>query len=135
MFDLFDCSRQLDAGVNDPMLVFEERGQRTEANVTIFIDRRSNHCAAMLTVPRRVVCPAAEQRNPERSPAHHHGGRDTCVVGCGWRVLTLGFYGAHRAAPTPSSLSSSNFRRRRRLVISCMWRIVSSPNFDCTILR
>ena len=74
MLDLVDRAAGLVARIDDSQPVFEERRQTPAGDVAVFIDRRGKDRAAMLAVPRRVVGPAAEERDPEGGAGDDHAG-------------------------------------------------------------
>src|SRR5579864_1832104 len=75
MLDLFDGLRQLYAGVNDAVAVFEERRQVAKGNVTVLVDGSAENGTAVLVIPHWVIGPTAKERDTEGCPAHDHGCR------------------------------------------------------------
>src|SRR5690606_13470348 len=84
MLDLLVILHQLDARVDDAVLVLEERRQAPHADVAIFVDRHAQHGAAVLAIPGRVIRTSAEQRNAEGGAADDHA---TSREGCGSRAM------------------------------------------------
>ena len=74
MLDLVDRAAGFVARIDDAEPVFEERRQSAAGDVAVLIDRRGKDRAAVLAVPRRVVGPAAEERDPEGGAGDDHAG-------------------------------------------------------------
>src|SRR5580704_4779092 len=59
--------------IRNAAVVLKKRRQPARGDVTGFVDRRGQHRAAMLTIPHRVVGPAAKKRYPKWSARNDHG--------------------------------------------------------------
>src|SRR5579883_3511498 len=97
MLDLFDVVHELDARVDDAVLVLEERRQVAHTDAAIFVDRHAEHGPAVLAVPDRVIRAAAEQRDPERSAADDHATLRTArdrALPAEWRPRALAITGS-----------------------------------------
>ena len=73
MADLVDRLAVLVLGVDHAEAMLEERRQVAAGQVAVLVDRRGNHRAAVLPIPRRIVGAAAEKGNPKRRSADNHG--------------------------------------------------------------
>src|SRR6478609_771767 len=72
MLDVLIGSGMLDTRVRDAGAMVEKRRQVPATDVTIFIDRRGEHRAAVVSKPCRVVRAAAEKRDAKGSSADNH---------------------------------------------------------------
>src|SRR5262245_12970980 len=72
MRDLGNLADVFDERVDDPELVRKKRRQLADADVTVLINRRSEHGSAMFAIPARVIGSAAEKRDPERGSTDDH---------------------------------------------------------------
>ena len=122
----------LDFRIDDAVLVLEERRERANGQVAVLIDGHTEHGAAMLADPIRVIRPAAEQRHPERRPADDHPPPNIQASG-------LKQPQAHQQLPAYAAdngtVSSSKRRASRWLLISATWRRVTGPKRLSTISR
>src|SRR5436309_1137685 len=73
MGEIINRVAHLDFGVHDPVAMLEERRQIPAGQVTILIDGRGQHRAAVSPVPLGVIGPAAEKRNPKWGSTDNHG--------------------------------------------------------------
>src|SRR5512135_3413637 len=73
MAHLVDRLATLNLGIDHADTVFEEGRQIPTGQVAILVDGCRQHRATVLAIPRRVICPAAEERNSIRSPTDDHG--------------------------------------------------------------
>jgi hypothetical protein len=62
----------LNVGINDAVLVLEERGQTPAGNVAILVDGRCENGAAMFPKPSGIVSATAKEGNSERGTRDNH---------------------------------------------------------------
>jgi hypothetical protein len=72
MNDLFNSLAILHPGVDYAVAVFEEGREVATRYVTVLIDGGSQHGAAMLAVPGRIVGASAKKRDAKRSSTDYH---------------------------------------------------------------
>jgi hypothetical protein len=52
--------------------MFKERRKITACEIAVLVDGGAEHCAAVISVPRRVIGAATKKRNAKGSPADDH---------------------------------------------------------------
>src|SRR5262245_26300845 len=72
MLDLLEIVHQLDARIDDAVLMLEEGRQPAHADVTVLVDGHAEHGAAVFAVPGRIVGPASEEGDAEGCAADDH---------------------------------------------------------------
>src|SRR5262245_11125513 len=88
MLNLARFAHQLDLRIHNAGAMLEKRRQSPRTDIAIFVDRASDHRAAVLAEPIGIIGAAAEQRKSEWRSADDH----VCKP---------------RVAPSPSTLSAS----------------------------
>ena len=73
MLDFIDGLCQFDLRINDAMPVFKKGRKLAKADVTVFVDCRSDYSSAVLAVPGGVIRPSSKKGDSERCSAHDHG--------------------------------------------------------------
>ena len=72
MLDFIDGLCQFDLRINDAMPVFEKGRKLAKADVTVFVDCRSDYSSAVLAVPAGVVGPSAKKGDAKGCSADDH---------------------------------------------------------------
>src|SRR5262249_59328999 len=75
-------AHKLDLRIDDAMLMREEGRKLAHEDITVLIDRRSEHGAAMLLIPRGVVGAAAKERDAIGCPRDDHDRLNRPSPGC-----------------------------------------------------
>src|SRR5882724_194026 len=90
MSDFVDRLAILHLGVNHTEPVLEEGWEITACDITVFVDSRGQHHAAMLAIPCRIIRPSSKKGNTKRGSADDHSSPPVPLESIGHTLLLLG---------------------------------------------
>src|SRR6266850_3104320 len=90
MSDFVDRLAILHLGVDHTEPVLEEGWEITACDITVFVDGRGQHHAAMLAIPCRIIRPSSKEGDPKRGSADDHSSPPVPLESIGHTLILLG---------------------------------------------